>query len=79
MNTIKFQNIEYKVREIELPKIGNVFISTSTLNDALLNNGSDYVSEEAQSIDEDIFYYVEENEIELNEADLIKLVSLQTA
>jgi hypothetical protein len=79
MNTIKFQNIEYKVREIELPQIDNVFISTSTLNDALLNNGSDYVSQEAQSIDEQIFYYVEENEIEFNEADLIKLVTLQTA
>ncbi|MFN8436685.1 MAG: hypothetical protein U0V72_03510 [Cytophagales bacterium] len=79
MNTIKFQNVEYKVREIELPQLGNVFISTSTLNDALMNNGNDYVSEEAQSIDENIFYYIEESEIELNEADLIKLVSQQTA
>lgn len=77
MNTIKFQNREYKTREIELPKFKNVLISTTSLNDALLDNGSSYVSDEAKNIDEEIYFFVEENEIEMNEVDLVKLVSQQ--
>lgn len=77
MNTIKFQNKEYKTREIELPEFGNVLISTTSLNDALLNNGSNYVSDEAKNIDDEIYFFVEENEIEMNEVDLVKLISQQ--
>lgn len=78
MDIINFQNKEFKVREIELPDLGNVFISTANLNDALMNNGSDYISKEAQNIDEQIYFFVEENEIELTEKDLVKLVILET-
>jgi hypothetical protein len=77
MNTLKFQNTDFKTREIELPDLGNVLISTSSLNNALMNNGSDYVSEEAKNIDEEIYFFVEDDEIELNEEDLIKIVSSQ--
>jgi hypothetical protein len=77
MNTIKFQNKEYKTREIELPEFGNVLISTTSLNDALLNNGSNYVSDEAKNIDDEICFFVEENEIEMNEVDLVELISQQ--
>lgn len=78
MDTIKFKNKEYKRREIELPELGNIFISTTSLNDILMNYGSHYVSKEAQNIDEQICFFVEENEIELNDEDLVNLVSLQT-
>ena len=77
MDTIKFQNKEYKIREIKLPELGNVFISTTSLNDALMNNGSDYVSIEAQYIDEEIYFFVEDNEIEMNERSLAKLIIQQ--
>jgi len=77
MDTIKFQNKKYKAREIELPELGNVLISTTSLNDALMNNGSDYVSDEAKNIDEEIYFFVEESEVEINEVDLVKLISQQ--
>ncbi len=77
MDKIEFQKKEYKIREIELPDLGYFFISTASLNDALMNNGTDYVSEEAQIIDEQIYFFVEEHEIEWAEKDLIKLVTLQ--
>lgn len=77
METVKFQNKEYKIREIKLPELGNVFISTTSLNDALMNNGSDYVSIEAQYIDEEIYFFVEDNEIEMNERSLAKLIIQQ--
>lgn len=77
MDTINFQNKEFKVREIELPDLGYVFISTTSLNEALMNKGNDYVSKEAQNIDEKIYFFVEENQIEFTEEDLVKLVILQ--
>ena len=78
MDVLKFQNIEYKIREIELPGLGNVLISTTSLNNALLNNGSYYISKEAQSLDEEIYFFVGDNEIELQDTELINLIKLQT-
>jgi hypothetical protein len=77
MDTIQFQNREFKVREIELPEFGNVFISTNSLNELLLNEGGSYISDEAEMVDEEIFYFVEGNEIELSEEELIKTVNLE--
>ena len=76
MEKIQFQNQEFKVREIELPEFGNVLISTTSLNDLLLREGK-YTSNYAIEIDERIFYFVDQNEIELGEANLINLVSSQ--
>ena len=51
METIEFQNKQYPVREIKFPKVGEVLISTTSLNEALLKKGN-YVSENAVIIDE---------------------------
>lgn len=77
MDTITFQNKKYKLKEIELPEIGNVIISTISLSDALMLDGSDFVSAEAKNIDEEIYFFVEENEIEMKEVDLVELISKQ--
>lgn len=79
MDKIQFLNKTYMVREIKLPEIGNVLISTTDLNDILMINGSEYISEEAQILDELIYFFVEENEINISENDLVKLVTLQAA
>ena len=75
MDTIEFQNREFKVREIELPEFGIVHISTNSLNDLLLNEDGSYTSNEAEEVDEKIFYFVEDNEIELSDEELIKVVT----
>ncbi|MBC7721596.1 MAG: hypothetical protein H7068_06190 [Pedobacter sp.] len=77
MATIEFQNKEFKVREIELSKFGNVLISTNSLNELLLNDYVGYTSGEAKIVGEKIFYFVENNEIELSEEELIKSVTLE--
>jgi hypothetical protein len=76
---IEFQNREYLLREVELPEIGNVLISTVELNDLLMNKNGGYVSDEAISFDERIYYFVEENEIKLSDDDLIKLLIQQAS
>lgn len=74
MEIIKFQNKEFKAREIVFPDMGMVLVSTNSLNDLLLDNNGSYVSDEAILIDESIFYFVEESEIELNSNELTNLI-----
>jgi hypothetical protein len=74
MDNIKFQNQNFKLRELDLPEFGNVLISTFSLNDKLMNENGSYVSEEALNIDERIFYFVEENEISLPYLKLTKRI-----
>ncbi len=72
--TIPFQNKEYTIREVELPKFGKVFVSTVALNDSLMNDAGGYVSDEAKAIDEKIFHFVEQEELELPDDDLVQLL-----
>ncbi len=74
MDNIEFQNREFKVREIELPEFGIVRISITSLNELLLNKDGSYSSKEAEAVDEKIFYFVEDNEIEQSDEELIKVV-----
>ena len=74
MDTINFRNEEFKVREVEFPEIGNVLISTNSLNESLLNEFGGYVSNEAISLDENIFYFVDDNEIKLSDEELINII-----
>ncbi len=71
---ITFQNTSYKTREIELLEFGNVLISTDALNNKLLDENGSYISEQALRIDEQIFYFVEEGEIDLLDTELRKLL-----
>lgn len=73
-NQITLQNQQYAIREIELPKFGKVLISTVALNDSLMNDTGGYVSDEARAIDEKIFHFVEQEELELPDDDLIRLL-----
>ncbi len=75
MDIINFQNNEFKIRELELPEIGNVLISTNSLNESLLNETGGYVSNEAIVVDENIFYFVNDNEMKLSDKDLINLIT----
>ena len=78
MEEICFQNFNYPIREITLPKVGNVLISTTALNKVLMINGGRYRSIEASNIDEKIYYFVEEREMVLSDSELSNLVLMQT-
>jgi hypothetical protein len=76
METVFFNNQIFKVREIDYPNCGNVLISTIALNELLMTDDATYSSEEARIIDEQIFYFVEDDEIELDEKDLTEVIIL---
>lgn len=75
MEIINFQNKEFKAREIDFPEMGIALVATNSLNELLLDKNGRYVSNEAVLIDESIFYFVEEAEIELNSNELINLIT----
>lgn len=74
LRAITFEGVEYKIRGVRLPSVGFVEVSTLSLENALLDEDGIYISNEAQEIDESLFYYVEENEIDLPEAEIIELL-----
>ena len=70
MDYINYKNKNYPILEINLPEFGYVTIATDTLKDALLNEDYSYKSEEAQAVDEKIFFFVEEEKINLSVREL---------
>jgi hypothetical protein len=77
MDKIIFDSKEYHIREIDFPETGCVLVSSITLNDVLLNDLGNYVSEEANTIDEQIFYFVEEEMLQLEDSKLIEVIKNQ--
>ena len=78
METITFEKESYNLREIQIPEFGAVMISTLSLNKRLLDDEGAYVNNTAIEIDEQIFYFVEESEIDLPEQQLVNLIVKQT-
>lgn len=77
MNTISFNNKIFPVREIQQPEFGLVLISVNSLNELLMNEDGSYFSVEAETVDEMIFYYVNDSEINIPDNDLINLLLLE--
>lgn len=74
MELIKFKGNEYPSLIINFP-FGERKISTTKLNDSLMNYAGGYVSEEARFIDEQIFYFVEEEDIHhLQKKELVEMI-----
>lgn len=73
MKTIVFDDVEYKLRDVFIKDFGIKTIGTISLENKLLKDGV-YVSGAAQVIDEAIFYYVEDKEINNNDKKLADCV-----
>lgn len=69
METIRFKHREYPVRHLSFP-FGEMLISVQSLNAQLLASDGKYVSDEAQWVDELIFYFVEDECIQKLENEL---------
>lgn len=67
---IIFQNIEYPIRQVNLPKFGKVSVSIDALNEKVINKNNGYVSKEAAYIDEQIFFFISEDYIYKSKTEL---------
>ena len=77
MMTIKFDGEDYPARLIDVS--GKRLISIDRLDVALMTKDGCYVSEEARSIDEGIFFYVPESMIAADEKVLAQFVKEMVA
>lgn len=64
----------YPIRTITFPNVGLVNISITKLNDIIMDESGGYTSLEAENIDNQIFYYVLEEELGLEINNLIKVI-----
>lgn len=70
---IKFEGKEYPSVIVNLP-FGERKVSNIQLNESMMNFDGSYVSNEARLIDEEIFYFVEESALGLQETKLVELI-----
>lgn len=71
-----FENKKYPCRDLFFPSENTTYtISVESLNNALLKNNSEYVSNEASFIDEKIFFFVPDEYIERNEKFLCDFIT----
>lgn len=73
MEKIYFQGKEYPSILLSFP-FGERQISSEKLNEDLMDFDGSYVSEKARLIDESIFYFVDEENLKLDEAELTQLI-----
>lgn len=75
MEAIEFENRKYPIRQIEIDE-RQLIISSTTLNNILLNDNGAYKSNEAIYIDELIYFFVEPSILKLKSKDLIEYVKI---
>lgn len=76
MEAICFANREYPCRSLFfVPENTTRTISAESLSNAILRNGSEYVSKEARFIDEEIFFFVPDEYISCGEKFLCDFIS----
>lgn len=70
---INFNGKTYPCICIDMP-FGEAYISVEKLNEQLMNEDGSYVSDEAQYLDESIFYFVDEKDVQLSEDKLVEKI-----
>lgn len=72
---IEFENRQFAVRILDLgEEFGICSIASESLNDLLFRNGDSYGSHEAEVVDEQIFFFVDQTELALPDKKLKEAV-----
>lgn len=73
MSTIDFNGEAYPIRDIQMP-FGLRTVAVSKLNDALVNAEGTYSTNDAIKVDEKIFFFLNEDEFNLSEMEIVKTI-----
>jgi hypothetical protein len=76
-HSLVYKNRTFRLRVLSLLDWGDVLIATRELQNCLLPDDGDYLDIESQSIDESIFYFVDEYQIALPSIDLQNFLQKQ--
>lgn len=75
MNTIQFENKKFKIRQIQTKDGLERIIASTELNNSLLTETGNYKSVEARKIDEQIYFFVDKPQLNLNNVELADYVN----
>lgn len=75
MNTIQFENKKFKIRQIQTKDGLKRIIASTELNNNLLTETGNYKSVEARKIDEQIYFFVDKPQLNLNNIELADYVN----
>lgn len=73
-STIHYKGRQYPARTVMIPGYGERVVSIQSLQDELFGEGVDPVDDEAESVDNGIFFYVDDYDIMLGDSELASLV-----
>ena len=71
---IEFDGKEYPTKLLNIPDFGERLVSVESLEKSLFDAEGFYVSDEAQVVDEKIFFYVPDNIIDEDEKTIVEFV-----
>ena len=72
--TIRYEGVDYPARELRVGDWGHVIVSVMSLNNKLVDVNGCPVNDEAEEVDDGIFFYVEDNEIALPDEKIEEIV-----
>ena len=75
MDSLKFENRNYRIRQLEIEDAGVRIIASTALNKRLMTGEGSYTSQEARLLDEMIYFYVEPDILKLNDTSLSNYVN----
>ena len=79
VDPVTFNGETYTRRIVHVKGFGDRVIAGETLQKVLLTEDGNYVSEEAQAIDQNIFFYVEDKYLNFTDTQLADFVASQVA
>lgn len=71
---IKFNGKEYPTRQLNIPNFGEKLVSVESLEKSLYDAEGFYVSDEANEVDEKIFFYVPDDVIDDDDESLAEFI-----
>jgi tyrosine-protein phosphatase YwqE len=76
MHTIEFENKKFRIRYVDIETEGIRIIASTALNKRLLTEEGDYKSDEARYIDEQIYFFVDNAKLKLQDRSLSEYVNM---
>lgn len=71
---IKFNGKKYSTKQLNIPDFGERLVSVESLEESLFDTEGFYVSDEAQVVDEKIFFYVPDNIINEDDKAIVEFI-----
>ncbi len=71
---IKFNGKEYSTKQVNIPDFGERLVSVESLEESLFDAEGFYVSDEAQVVDEKIFFFVPDDVIDDDDESLAEFI-----